>query len=119
MIRPVLWKSLLVGGILLAGCSGTGTPGAGSGTATGGSTPGGTGTGGAATGTGGSTAGTGGSVGSAETDGIMCPLPTAPLITNFTYVVGDAGATATDTVHFGDSTTLGGSERRGNPMLRT
>ena len=73
-------------------------------------TPGGTGGKGAATGTGGSTAGTGGSVGSAETDGIMCPLPTAPLITNFTYVVGDAGATATDTVHFGDSTTLGGSE---------
>jgi hypothetical protein len=56
------------------------------------------------TGTGGSSAGLGGSGGSyATVDGVLCPLPTQALITDFGYMTGDAGtdaAVATDTVHF-------------------
>jgi hypothetical protein len=51
--------------------------------------------------------GGGGSTGSAETDGVLCPLPANALITDFTY---DDTSTDTSTVHFGDSTTLGGGE---------
>jgi hypothetical protein len=41
-------------------------------------------------------------------DGVLCPLPANPLITDFTPA---AGATPDTTqVHFGDSTTLGGGE---------
>lgn len=89
---------LLVGGGLVACTSQAVTPGGtgGSGVATGGS--GGTGT-----------TGTGGSAGGYVTsDGVLCPLPAKPLITDFTYVA-DGGMM--DQVHFGDdSTTFSGSE---------
>jgi hypothetical protein len=67
--------------------------------------------------TGSSTGGSGGLY--ATSDGVLCPLPAQPLITDFTVVVPDGGvadAAATDAAvstqynHFGDATTLGGSE---------
>lgn len=74
-------------------------------------------------GKGGTTAGTqGGMTGSlggsggmyATSDGVLCPLPATPLITDFTFVPPDGGvadaAAATQYNHFGDGTTLGGSE---------
>jgi hypothetical protein len=64
-------------------------------------------TGGSTAGTGGATGGTGGSSGSTGNDGVACPLPANALITDFTYTAVDGGAT--DSVHFGDSTTLTGS----------
>jgi hypothetical protein len=75
---------------------------------------GGTGSGGR----GGATAGTGGAAGGAGSggtyppnEGVSCPLPTDALITDFAYAPAvDGGTTPTDFVHFGDSTTLAGSE---------
>jgi hypothetical protein len=66
-------------------------------------------TGGSAVTPGGTGGAAGGATGSTATDGTLCPLPAKPLITDFAYVPSDAGA-STSTVHFGDSTTLGGSE---------
>jgi hypothetical protein len=75
------------------------------------------GSGGTASGLGGMTGGgTGGAGGGsyAVNDGVLCPLPAQPLITDFTYVAPDGGvadaAVATQYNHFGDTTTLGGSE---------
>ena len=69
----------------------------------------GVGAGGSTTGPGGST-GTAGTSGSVATDGVACPVPTAALITDFTYVPADGGTASTTEVHFGNSTTLGGGE---------
>ncbi len=72
-----------------------------------------TGSGGGGAGPGGRT-GTGGSGGASTTsEGTLCPPPAATgLITDFTYVAGDAGTAADTTmVSFGDSTTtLSGGE---------
>jgi hypothetical protein len=78
------------------------------------------GSGGGTTHLGGMTGSTGGSGGMyAVSDGVLCPLPAHPLITDFSPVVPDGGvadagvtdaAAATQYIHFGDSTTLGGSE---------
>ncbi len=50
--------------------------------------------------------GGGGAIGSAETDGTLCPLPVQPMMTDFTYAGEGADTTA---VNFGDSTTLSGT----------
>src|SRR6266700_7871272 len=75
-----------------------------------------TGTGGSGGTTGGGLGGmTGGGMGGAAgsyavSDGVLCPLPAAPLLNDFTYVPPDGGvadaAAATQYNHFGDSTTL-------------
>ena len=103
---------LFVGGGLVActtqAANPTGT--GGTGTGTGGS---GTGTGGTGTGTGGATTGTGGAGGGyASSPGVAClPPATSGLITDFTYMPGDAAAPVTTQVSFGDnSTTLTGGE---------
>ena len=58
-------------------------------------------------GTGGSgAAGSGGAGGRPATDGTLCPLPATPLITDFTYTAGQDP----NSVNFGNSTTLQGSE---------
>jgi hypothetical protein len=67
------------------------------------------------TGTGGSSGGgLGGSGGSyAVNDGVLCPLPTQALISDFGYMTGDGGTdalVATDTVHFGAGTAFSGGE---------
>ncbi len=51
-----------------------------------------------------------GPVCSTGNDGVACPRPAQALITDFTYTPVDGGTTATDFVHFGDSTTLPGTE---------
>jgi hypothetical protein len=58
---------------------------------------------------GGAGMGGGGTIGTGDTDGVECPKPATALITDFTYDTTNA-ATTTATVHFGDSTTLGGGE---------
>jgi hypothetical protein len=96
---------LLVGGGLVActtqAASPTGTGGTGSGT---GGTPGSGGS--SSTGTG------GGGGGYAVSEGVNCLPPAASgLITDFTYVPGDAAAPVMNQVHFGDdSTSLSGGE---------
>lgn len=98
---------LFVGGGLAACTSQAVTP-----SGTGGTTGGGTG--GTTTGTGGSvTTGTGGAGGGYPvSEGVACLPPAASgLITDFTYVPGDAAVPVTDQVHFGDdSTSLSGGE---------
>jgi hypothetical protein len=51
--------------------------------------------------------GTGGDTGRAPTDGVLCMVPTLPLITDFTYVPGEGD---TSQAGFGDCTTLMGGE---------
>ena len=80
-----------------AGTGGTTAPTGTGGVAGGGTT--------AAAGTGG--AGTAGTTGAVSTDGTLCLGPTQALITDFTYPGNSADTTQ---VHFGDSTTLAGSE---------
>jgi alpha-L-fucosidase len=43
-------------------------------------------------------------------DGTLCPVPTTPLITDFTYAPPDGGTTSTTEVHFGDWGGLTGGE---------
>jgi hypothetical protein len=66
------------------------------------------GAGGAPSGAGGAPSGAGGSTGFTGNDGVACPVLTNALITDFTYTPVDGGAT--DFVHFGDSSTLAGTE---------
>jgi len=107
-IAKVSLAALLVGGGLVACTSQAVTP-----TGTGGSTGSGTG-GSSSTGTGGSSStGTGGGGGGyPSSPGVAClPPATGGLITDFTYVAGDAAVPVTDQVHFGDdSTSLSGGE---------
>ena len=64
------------------------------------------------TGTGGTPGGSGGAGGAYPTsDGVACLPVTMALITNFTYMPGDAATPDTTQVHFGDdTTTFSGSE---------
>ena len=102
----ILAALVLLGGLgacTTQAANGTGTGGTGGGaTATGGST--GTGTGG--------TSSAGGASGYPASPGVACLPPAASgLITNFTYMPGDAAAPVTDQVTFGDNTTtLSGGE---------
>jgi hypothetical protein len=109
--------------ILFVGCglvactstaaSPTGTGGTGAGA-------GGTGTGGTGTGTAGST-GAGGTSAFATNSGTAClPPATSGLITDFTYMPGEASAPDTTQVHFGDDkTSLSGGEFTYNSLTAT
>ena len=101
---------LLVGG--LGACTTQAATGGSGGSGGAGAT---TGSGGTTTGSGGATTGSGGAGGGSAypvSQGVNClPPATSGLITDFTYVRGDAATPVTDQVHFGDdSTTLSGGE---------
>ncbi len=95
--------SIRVGSTFLAALLASGLVACGSSNTPSGGTGGSGGVGGGTT----APAGTGGTTDAASTDGKLCLGTTQALITDFTYAGGTADTTQ---VHFGDSTTLGGSE---------
>jgi len=93
-----LLATLLACGLVACGSNGTSSGGTGGNGGVGGGTTAPAGTGGG---------GTAGTTGAFSPDGKLCLGPTKALITDFTYAGGTADTTQ---VHFGDSSTLGGSE---------